>query len=317
MVKVSPIATHDDAERSEPPRGGALDVTACIPTAGRVSDLMLTLDVLLSGVIAPGATLVSHTDANGSVRAKVNWQIGDLATRMDASISLLPPPPCGNRSGNRNWLAFHVQTPFLLFVDDDVNVHPEFVKHAAQALRSDLADVVVAASPEMGGAGWVTRRGHFRPKRRNDPIAVGFACSMWRTSLFRNLWLDEAIRYGYEDADVSLRLHRARVARVCQSPYAFTDRGIGRTVGLDGNAKAEESESARLYVGIKRYGESRLAVAAFLGFEIGAGLMRRRRLPATTVPGQWSSVVWYLAGGRRPPWAHHGEPSLSHLRAWQ
>jgi glycosyltransferase involved in cell wall biosynthesis len=312
---IAPTPTTDDPRLAESvvrevipedARTIALDVTACVPTGERTDDLVLTVKTLLEGSVAPATVLVSSYDPDAEARREIEAGLKRAAPRRPEAV-LLEPPLCGNRSGNRNWLAAHVETPFLLFMDDDVDIHPRFVEHALDALRSGSADIVVAAS-RGGGSGWLTRRGHFRPIAPNDPIAVGLQCSMWPTEVFRSLWLDEAIRYGYEDAELSLRLHESRPVPVLQSPHEFINRGAGRTAGLDRAGVAREMEVSRMYVGIKRYATSRWRLAAFLGLEAAASTVRRRSFPDVTVPNQWSASLRYVLGGPRPDWTRPTPP---------
>jgi glycosyltransferase involved in cell wall biosynthesis len=300
----------DGTGRTNPARVAAA-VTACIPTLRRPGHLRRTLKALLEGDLAPAAILVS----DGSQRRDERAEVERVCAGFDpqgAVVELIPPPPCANPSGNRNWLAAYVQTPYLLFVDDDVDVHPRFLADACGRM-SDGASIVVAASPEMGGSGWFTRRGHFRRARTSDPIAVGLQCSVWRTELFTSLWLDESIEYGYEDADLSLRMYTRHSPLVYQSEYPFEDRGAD-----DASDKAAErrllADRSRGYVAVRRHGSSRRSLALFLAHEMFANAARRRRLlPPVVVPRQWRDAFLFLFGGRPPRWAM-SVPSPAHRR---
>jgi GT2 family glycosyltransferase len=287
--------------RRQPERKSAPDVTACIPTVGDGEDVVTTVGSLLSGTTCPATILVSDGSDEERAHAALTSAI-DLFRDSDAiDVRLLPPPPRGTAAANRNWLARHVETPLLLFVDDDVDVHPDFLHDALARIEHQGGDIVVAASTTMGGSGWFTARGHFRPIEAGEPIAVGLACSLWRVDLFRSLWIDERIDYGYEDADLSLRLYRSTSPIVFQSHDDFVHRADHDSPTPD---KVENAERARGYVSVKRYGYSRLALARFLIIEMASNAARRRRLlPEAHLPGQWSQVARYLAGARAPAWA--------------
>ena len=285
----------------------APDVTACIPTVGEADDVARTLKSLFEGWTYPATILVSDASDTESSFCVTRREFDSVDAPTAVECRLLPPPPRGTATGNRNWLAQHVETPLLLFLDDDVDIHPDFVRDALVTLADRGADVVVAASTSMGGSGWFTTRGHFRPIKHGDPIAVGLACSLWRTDLFRCLWLDERIDYGYEDADLSLRLHRSQTTTVEQSPHDFVHRSDSDEFDPIKDASAER---ARVYVSAKRHARSRRSLIRFLILEMLCNAVRRRRLlPRGQVRGQWQSLVRYLAGANPPSWAD-GRTSL-------
>jgi GT2 family glycosyltransferase len=278
------------------------DVTACIPTLGQVEDVRRTIESLLSARRYPATILISDGAHDDRARVALRRALQACSAARAVDGRLLPQPPCGSATGNRNWLALHVETPLLLFLDDDVDVHPDFVDDAISSIEHRNADVVVAASTTMGGSGWFTARGHFRPIKPGDPIAVGLACSLWQTDLFRALWLDERIDYGYEDADLSLRLHGSRSPTVEQSPHDFVHRSVGEQFDP---AKDVCAERARAYVSAKRHARTRRALFRFLILEMSCNAIRGRRLlPHSQVHDQWQSLGKYLAGAKPPSWAN-------------
>jgi hypothetical protein len=285
------------------------DVTACIPTVGEAGDVVRTVRSLLHGRAYPGTILVSDASHDQRARSMLEQTIEALGVPNEVEFHALASPPNGSATGNRNWLAGHVRTPLLLFVDDDVDVHRDFLHDAVASISAGRVDVVVAASPSMGGSGWLTARGHFRPIEPGDPIAVGLACSLWRSDLFCSLWLDERIDYGYEDADLSLRLHRLRTSAVEQSAHDFIHRSDGEQFD---EIKDRNAERARVYVSAKRHAKRRRSLLRFLILEISCNALRRRRLvPRAQVPGQWWSLARYLMGGEAPLWARVDAPLAS------
>jgi Glycosyl transferase family 2 len=293
----------------EQPHASARDVTACIPTVSEPDDVVRTVERLFVGRAYPSTILVSAASADEVLRSTLHQALEGLQTPGRAECRLLSPPPSGSATGNRNWLARHVETPLVLFADDDVDVHPDFLCDALASLDQGRADIVVAASTRMGGSGWFTTRGHFRPVEPGDPIAVGLACSLWRTGLFRSLWLDERIEYGYCDAEVTLRLYRLGTAMVRQSPYDFVHRGDDEPWD---EWKDRHAERARGYVSVRRYAESRGSLVRFLLLEMLCNAVRRRRLlPRGQVDRQWLSVANYLLGGATPPWVRPELPPVA------
>jgi hypothetical protein len=288
--------------------GLAAGVTACIPTVGEVTDVERTIKKLLAGRSYPETILVSDASHGQRARSMLERTLEEPGVTNEVELRVLPSPPNGSETGNRNWLASHVRTPLVLFVDDDVDVHRDFLYDAVASIGAGHFDIVVAASTSMGGSGWLTTRGHFRPIEPGDPIAVGLACSLWRSDLFRSLWLDERIGYGYGDAELSFRLHRLRPSTVEQSAHDFVHRGDGETHPERDN----EAERARGYVSVRRYSDSRWALGRFLILEMSYNALRGRRLlPRAQVPGQWRSLAKHLIGGQAPVWARVDAPHAS------
>ncbi len=282
----------------------APDVTVCIPTLERPMQLLQTLERVLTADCLPGTILVSEAARLPEARRVTTDALARIPRPPLVTVRLLDQPPNGQRCGNRNWLARHVKTEFLMFVDDDVDTPSSFVSDALPRLRSRAAAIVVAASEEVGGAGWLTHRGHFRPARPGEPIAVGFQLAIWRTSLFKTLWLDENIVYGSEESDISVRLYADHPRTICsQANVLFHDRGrhLGPSTSI--NSRLKDAERSRCYVAVRRYYRSRIGLMVFLLHEVAANTARLRRpLPSGLVSDQWRPVFLYLLGGPVPGW---------------
>lgn len=294
----------------------AEDISACVATYLRPDDLRETLEKVLAGDAIPATILVSEGSSDAGDRRAVEDVLRDLELPPGTRVTLLSPPPDGRRCANRNWIAQHVRTPLVMFVDDDIDVPGAFVSEALTTLAEPEVAIVVAASEEAGGSGWLTHRCHFRPAAPGDPIAVGFQLVVWRTNLFRSLWLDENIVFGSEESDISTRLYERNPRTVCrQATMCFHHRAAAPRDDPAGSGRRDAAERSRCYVAVRRYRASRLSLLAFLAHEVAANVARRRRpLPRGLVPGQWRAVVVYLLGGRRPAFADRpavaGGPSL-------
>lgn len=282
----------------------AHDVTACIPTLARPDRLEPTLRRLLDGDVVPGSILVSEAAADAEARVATQDVLDAVGGSTRVSLTLLPPPPNGRRCGNRNWLAYHAASRYIVFLDDDIDVPATFLAEALATLRDSHVGIVVAASHDVRGSGWLTHRCHFRPIRNDEPIAVGCQLAVWRTELFRSLWLDENIVYGSEESDISIRLYADHPRRICkQSSVTFLDRG-----GLAPDApitigRRDDIERSRCYTAVRRYHRRRPQLLGFLGHEVVANALKLRRpLPRGLVPGQWRDVAAYLFGGALPSW---------------
>lgn len=270
-------------------------VTACIPTFNRAVDLARTLDALLDADQVPDLVLVSegYRDARAATQ-----EIASSVTRVPCI--LLPPPDEPNRSGNRNWLTTNVRTPFTLFLDDDVDVHPAFLRDAMKILEEQPGLVLINGGALSGPPGWVTTRGHFRPARAGEPVAFSFSTSLWRTETLRRYPLEERLRYGYEDSDMAFRMKRAGELRNVAIDRVSVHRGVERTADV-GEKKHDLANSARVFVKLRRFWDDYAKLVAFLILEMVANLYRLRRpLPGAEVSGQWRALAWRLLGVKRP-----------------
>ncbi len=265
--------------------------------------------------MAPATILVSEGSEDAAVRREVEHVSAGGGT-SDIHVRVLSPPPNGLMNGNRNWLVHHVETEFALLLDDDVDLAPEFLSDALERMRRDEAlTVVTGASQAHPDPVWLRHRGFFRPARAGEPIAITLAAALWRTQAYRSLWADEAIGYGFEEAELALRVDATRAMKVVASPFPFLDRCAFQTTRFGGAERDALAERARCYVAIKRFGARRRALLGFLLHEVSANLVRRRRpLPSSLRPGQWRDVAAYLLGGRRPDWADlRARPRVAHL----
>jgi hypothetical protein len=138
-------------------------------------------------------------------------------------------------------------------------------------------------------------RGHFRKSAWDGLIIPSLSTSLWRSEVLRRYPLEERIRYGYEDADLALRMATDGVLHVRVVPEPSVDRGAGRTILDAGDTLQELVDSARAFVAVRRYWNDRPALLKFLVVEAAANVSRRRRpLPRSEVPGQWQDTARHL-----------------------
>lgn len=268
----------------------APSVTACVPTYNRTEFLVETLTAILAGTRAPSEVLVSEGSAENYART-----CALVAEVFGPRVRVLPLPPDGSRTGNRNWLAAHASGEVLLFVDDDLLLHPQFLEQALDALT--VAGTVAVSAGAEGGDPWATlnRRGFYKVNTsRDEQVMISFATCCVRKSVYCTTWMDERIKYGYEDADFTLRLN-ARREQVTALPLQSIDRQQNGTVGLTPVQRRALTDSARLYVGVRRYWGRRWRLVSFVALELGANVMKRRKpLPSPSFEGQWRLVATHV-----------------------
>jgi hypothetical protein len=126
-------------------------------------------------------------------------------------------------------------------------------------------------------------------------MVATLSTSLWRTDVLRRYPLEERIRYGYEDADLALRMAADGKLHVRVVSEPSIDRGEGRTIIRPGESRQQMADSSRAFVTVRRYWNDRLALLTFLAAEIAANAARGRRpLPRPEVPGQWQDTTRHL-----------------------
>jgi glycosyltransferase involved in cell wall biosynthesis len=270
-------------------------ITALIPTFDRVELLERTLKALLSGSLRPAEVLVS--DGTGDARASLGLE--ELATRYP--MRLLSRPALGTIPGNRNHLVRNCPTEYALLMDDDTEIHPRFLEEAFTLVQSGEIDVACAQADYRNVESWFTFRGYWRPRRPTEPTAVSPTTLLTRTAVLRRFPFDEHLVYGYEEADLSMRM-RSYKNRIL-TDFPSIDLAREQTVNMDAASKRQAADSSRVYVALKSHWGERTHTASFCVVLMANNLVRGRRvLPRSLVSRQWRTLVraWFL--GKGWPW---------------
>jgi GT2 family glycosyltransferase len=221
------------------------DVSVIIPTRDKASRLRLTLACLAEQRDAPPTEVVLVDDGSRDATAEV-------ASAAELPLRVVTGPGAG-RAAARNLGASHSRAPYLVFLDDDILVSPNFVVAHLAAARPDrfvhgrlrelsFADRLVAeldgASPAWiratrdqlveGGAGPRYRCFSNALERAVEGMADGslpdaapwLGCVGANVGMPRTAWqatggFDERFgtRWGCEDLELGLRLHHAGLER--------------------------------------------------------------------------------------------------------
>lgn len=124
------------AARQMPP---APAIVAIIPTVGRPDALRLCLDCLTRQSLRVGEAIIVHCGSDRETEAVVGdprWAAAGLACRY-------LPYPVRNAAAQRNFAVESSEGEFLLLLDDDVEMEPEW---AAELVRPMVADRAIGAT---------------------------------------------------------------------------------------------------------------------------------------------------------------------------
>jgi len=196
-------------------------VTAVIPTFNRARDLERALGHLArQSAGAMGAVVVDNSSTDGTgdmVRA--------LMPAWGGRLRYLRRDPLGPAAARNAGLAL-VETPFVLFVDSDVDLAEDWVERALAHFRDEPrlgaagGYILYAFDPgrvnayggDLGrmGLAWDVDEGRALDPSQGPAERIWINCSAMiaRADAVREVGgFDEAFFYGYEDSDIGWRLN--------------------------------------------------------------------------------------------------------------
>jgi GT2 family glycosyltransferase len=235
-------------------------LSACITTRNRVQELENCLDALWKSTILPYSVIVSD-DSSEALVQQANQTVVD---RYPGTVYVLGPRigVCGNRNSAVNTVK---DSELVAFIDDDICVPPNFVEVALSQydhlpVNKRLKTVLTGVSYNQFGEEMLSTRLNFRGYfcHANIPENVVIHAAIFPRSFFLEEQWDEKIFFGYEDAELCLRVKKRGYdivycpnLRVLHSSYGestLSIPSIGQMTDYD-----LYIEAARLYIGVKRY----------------------------------------------------------------
>jgi GT2 family glycosyltransferase len=184
----------------------------------------------------------------------------ELASRSSSLPITYAPGPRRGLGPNRNAGLRHVQEEFVLFLDDDCHLAPDFLERAIARMRhvesqTRRGSVIVSGAELNRGAVVEAAAQTFlgfqsRPYRPGEPMtSIVINACLFPAALFVEHQFDERIRYGYDEVDLASRAVSAGYT-IVPCPDALNEHKpspVGRA-GQESFATA-----ARLFVTFKRY----------------------------------------------------------------
>lgn len=209
------------------------------------------------------------------------------------SLKFLRGPRRG-LSANRNSCIQAVDSDYVLFLDDDARLSPEFVELA-----------LAAAAPDRLVTGWEIRDGYM--VTAHDPDFLGFQhetpvgsprgivinATIFPASFLRRRGFDEFYRYGSEEVDIAF-------AAACHG-LIITTVDAGNVHLHSGSTRSEYEAAAttsRIYFGVRRYREfekSAPRLAAFVALSlvnvVGSSVKQRELKALPGLVFGWARAV--------------------------
>ena len=268
-------------------------LSACITTRNRVHELENCLAALWASDVKPHSVIVSDDSSDPEIQNS-NHAVVD---RYPGTVYVKGPQigVCGNRNSAVNTVQ---DSEFVAFVDDDICVPPNFVGTALahydqlspeRQLKTVLSGVSYNQHGEEMRSTKLSFRGYFQLS--DIPENVVIHAAIFPRSFFLEEQWDENIFFGYEDAELCLRvLKKGYQISNCPELRVFHGSSGEGTLSTPriGNLTDYDLyiEAARLYIGVKRYKAifpNFLKLILFIGIyfpHIGVYLMRKKALSA-------------------------------------
>ncbi len=234
--------------------------SACVTTRNRTEQLEQCLQKLWNSNAKPSAVVVSDDSESPKVRHE-----NLMVVQKYSSTSYFIGPRAGISANRNNALSKLTGTDFVVFIDDDVSVDPDFIKLAGERYttmtvqESNMTILSGITCNQYGhkiGSSKLSWRGYFCSA--DKPQAVNIHAAVFPWSFFQQELWDENIFFGYEDAELCLRAlklgyHIIHCRKLKASHLCFENGTLAlETMGSLSNYEVY-IEAARLYVGIKRY----------------------------------------------------------------
>lgn len=235
-------------------------LSACITTRNRVQELEKCLEAIWNSEVKPYSVIVSDDSSDVTIQQKNQ----NTVSRYPGTNYIKGPQNgvCGNRNNAVNTVQ---HSEYVVFLDDDICIPQDFIGNALshyQNMSPEQQRKTILSGTcydESGGelvSTKLTFRGHFQIVDKPENVVVNSA--VFPRAFFSEEQWDENIFFGYEDAELCLRLKkRGYKIQYCQDLRVLHNCPGKGTLYIPkiGDLTDYEIyiEAARLYIGIKRY----------------------------------------------------------------
>lgn len=217
----------------------------CICTRNRREELIRAIESIVSSGRTDYELIVSDDSTTDETRA--------MMAQRYPRLQYLAGPRRG-LSANRNNIIDHARGKYLLFMDDDACLAPDFLPLMREAIADAPPDTIVTGNEINNGSAIVPHDQVFlgyqnRPYESAVLNTIVINSTVFPMSLFRKIRFDENIVYGYEEVDIAIRA-RVRGYNIIHLPNAANFHYPSST---NRNYYMPYIEANRIYVTFKRY----------------------------------------------------------------
>jgi GT2 family glycosyltransferase len=270
-----------------------MKVSVCIPTRNRPDDVVQCVASIRLSSIPVHEIIVTDDSTDGRTRTMVHEHCPDVLYLEGPRRGLGP---------NRNNAIEAATGDWVLFLDDDARLTPDFLAILAPLVQEQHGNKVIFTGIERNSRGLVYP---------NDQDFLGFQSvgygeteSVIRTlvvnsalfpmDLLRTVRFDPNLVYGYDEIDIAARaLARGYTIRLCRDAV-----NLHFSSPLQRDFNAPHIESSRIYVTYRKYRESQgrpLKAAFFLVLSLlhsVASQLKRRGLAGLSAALKTHTTAW-------------------------
>jgi GT2 family glycosyltransferase len=239
-----------------------MNVTVCIPTRNRPEDLAECLDSIAASPVPVEEVVVSDDSTDDRTR--------DLVTARYPHVKYVSGPRRG-LGPNRNSAIAAASGDWILFLDDDARLGPDFLTEMMKALYAHADQKLIFTGIEKQVKGLIfpsdqsflgfQKRPYGNRKMVNTVVINS---TVFPASLFKEVLFDPRLIYGYDEVDIASGARGAgyRIVLVPSAVNLHFPSPVNR------DYYSPHTEAARIYVTFKRYAASErrpVKAVVFLG----------------------------------------------------
>jgi GT2 family glycosyltransferase len=223
-----------------------MNVTACIPTRNRPDDLAQCLDSIAASSIPVAEIVVSDDSTDERTR--------DLVAEKYPQVKYVFGPRKG-LGPNRNSAIAAASGEWILFLDDDARLGPDFLAEMVRARYANADHRIIFTGIEKQVSGLVFPNDQNflgfqkRPYGSRDVNTVVINATLFPAALFKEMLFDPRLIYGYDEVDIASCARGAgyRILLVLSAVNLHFPSPVNR------DYYSPHTEAARIYVTFKRY----------------------------------------------------------------
>jgi GT2 family glycosyltransferase len=243
-----------------------MNVTVCIPTRNRPEDLAQCLDSIAASSIPVAEIVVSDDSTDDRTR--------DLVAARYPHVKYVFGPRRG-LGPNRNSAISAVSGDWILFLDDDARLGPDFLTEMMKAryVNADQRLIFTGIEKQVKGLVFPNDQDFLGFQKR--PYAgkkivntVVINATLFPASLFKEMLFDPRLIYGYDEVDIASRARGAGY-RIVLAPSAVN---LHFPSPVNRDYYSSHTEAARIYVTFKRYASAERRPAKALMFLVASFL---------------------------------------------
>lgn len=224
-----------------------MNVTVCIPTRNRPEDLAECLDSIAASGIPVAEIVVSDDSTDDRTRELVAARYPHVKYVFGPRKGLGP---------NRNSAISAASGDWILFLDDDARLGPDFLTEMMRARYANADDKLIFTGIEKQVKGLVFpndqtflgfQKRPYGSKRIVNTVVIN--ATLFPASLFKEMLFDPRLIYGYDEVDIA-SCARGAGYRIVLVPSAVN---LHFPSPVNRDYYSPHTEAARIYVTFKRY----------------------------------------------------------------